>query len=74
MKFNLLHNTAVTKQWTEKWPYIANAVFRIVLKLKHAFSSLTVGDCPPLDPSLTHTAYQLPLIHSTCISRLQSEF
>ena len=25
-----LHNTAVTKQWTSKWPYIANAVFRIV--------------------------------------------
>jgi len=26
----MLHNTAVTKQWTEEWPYIANAVFRIV--------------------------------------------
>jgi len=24
------HNTAVTKQWTTEWPYIANAVFRIV--------------------------------------------
>jgi len=24
------HDTAVTKQCTAKWPYIANAVFRIV--------------------------------------------
>jgi len=23
------HNTAMTKQWTAKWPYIANAIFRI---------------------------------------------
>jgi len=26
-----LYRAAVTKQWTTKWPYIANAVFRIVL-------------------------------------------
>jgi len=26
----MLHNTAVTKQWMAKWPYIANAIFRIV--------------------------------------------
>jgi len=26
----VLHNTAVTKQWMAKWPYIANVVFRIV--------------------------------------------
>jgi len=26
----MLRNTAVTKHWTTKWPYIANAVFRIV--------------------------------------------
>jgi len=26
----MLHSTAVTKQWTSKRPYIANAVFRIV--------------------------------------------
>jgi len=26
----LLHNTAVTKQWNTKCPYIADAVFRIV--------------------------------------------
>jgi len=26
----MLRNTAVTKQRTAKWPYIANAVFRIV--------------------------------------------
>jgi len=25
----MLHNTAVTKQCTTKWPHIANAVFRI---------------------------------------------
>jgi len=30
MKYSLLHDTAVTKQWTAKYPYIANAVFRIV--------------------------------------------
>jgi len=29
----LRYNTAVTKQWTTKWPYVANAVFRIVTKL-----------------------------------------
>jgi len=29
-RWSILHNTAVTKQWTAKWPYIANAVFRIV--------------------------------------------
>jgi len=28
----VIHNTAVTKQWTAKWPYIANAVFQIVQK------------------------------------------
>jgi len=26
----MLHNTVVSKQWTAKWSYIANAVFRIV--------------------------------------------
>jgi len=26
----MLHNTAVTKQWTAKWPYTANAIFGIV--------------------------------------------
>jgi len=28
----MLHNTAVAKRWTTKWPYIAiaNALFRIV--------------------------------------------
>jgi len=26
----MLHNTAVTKEWTAKWPSIANAVFWIV--------------------------------------------
>jgi len=25
----MFHNTAVTKQWTTKWPLIANTVFRI---------------------------------------------
>jgi len=29
-RWNTLHNTDVTKQWTTKWPYIANAIFRIV--------------------------------------------
>jgi len=26
----MLHCTAVTKQWTAKWLYVTNAVFRIV--------------------------------------------
>jgi len=26
----MLHQTAVPKQWTIKWPYIANVVFQIV--------------------------------------------
>ena len=30
MTYSILHNTAVTKQRTVKWPYIANDVFRIV--------------------------------------------
>jgi len=25
----MVHNTAVTKQWTAKWAYMANVVFRI---------------------------------------------
>jgi len=25
----MLHNPAVTKQWTTKWPYIANVVFQV---------------------------------------------
>jgi len=28
--WSILHNTAVTEQWTTKWPYIANAVIRMV--------------------------------------------
>jgi len=24
-RLSILHNTVVTKQWTAKWPYIANA-------------------------------------------------
>jgi len=30
MKHTALHNTALTRQWTAKWAYIANAFFRIV--------------------------------------------
>ena len=26
----MFHNTAVTKQWTAKWPFIADVVIRIV--------------------------------------------
>jgi len=29
MKWATLRNTAVTKQWTAKWPYIAIAVFQL---------------------------------------------
>ena len=27
---DIFHNTAVAKQWTAKWPFVANAVFRVV--------------------------------------------
>jgi len=26
----MLHKIAVTKQWTTKWPHVANAVFQIL--------------------------------------------
>jgi len=26
----MLHDIALSKQWTETWPYIVNAVFRLV--------------------------------------------
>jgi len=29
MKYTVLHNNAVTKQWTAKWRYVANVVFRV---------------------------------------------
>jgi len=29
-RWSILHNTHVTKQWTTQWPYIANAIFRII--------------------------------------------
>ena len=42
-------NTAVTKQWTPKWPYIANVVFQIfkIIVKKDTFVGFTVGDRPP---------------------------
>jgi len=30
---SMLHNTAVTKQWTTKWPYIANVVFSELVQI-----------------------------------------
>jgi len=46
---SILNNTALTKQWTAKWPYKANALFRIVKKwwLK-IFSWVLRGAIAPL--------------------------
>jgi len=34
MKYTVLHNTSVTKQWTTKWPYIGmNETFRTWRKI-----------------------------------------
>ena len=48
-KWSILHNTAVTKQWTAKWPYISNAIFRLVQMMvkRVAFVGLKEGDPPP---------------------------
>ena len=45
----MLHNTAGTKEWTTKWPYIANAVFRIIEMMvnKLAFVGFKGSDRPP---------------------------
>jgi len=51
----MLRNIAVTKQWTIKWPYIVNVVYRIVCKImvnKITFVGLRGGDRPSLDPTL----------------------
>jgi len=47
-KWSILHNTAVTKQWTAKWPYISNAIFRLVQMMvkRVAFVGLKEGDPP----------------------------
>jgi len=54
MKY-MLHNTGVTKQWTKKWPYIANVVLRIVHNLVKKITFVDFrggGDLPSLDPPL----------------------
>jgi len=47
-----LHSSAVTKQRTAKWPYIANAVFRIVQNHggKSYFVGFRGGDRPKRSP------------------------
>jgi len=48
----ILHNTAVTKQWTSKWPYIANAVFRIVkIMVKKVIYVRFKGAIAPITPT-----------------------
>jgi len=52
----MVHNTAVTKQWTAKCSNIANAVYRIVQN--HGEQSYFVGfkgAIAPLDPPLGMT-------------------
>jgi len=53
MKYSLLHDTAVTKQWTAKYPYIANAVFRIVHSHGEKSYFRRFLESPPLDPPLS---------------------
>jgi len=46
----MLHNTAVKKEWTTKWPYIANGVFSRIVKMlvnKVTFVGFRGGDRPP---------------------------
>jgi len=56
MKYSLLHNTAVTKQWTEKWPYNANVIFRYVaykiMVKKVTLDGFRRGAIAPLDLAL----------------------
>jgi len=61
MKFRLLHNTGVTKQWTAKWPYIANAVFRIVQyhREKVTFGGFREGITPIAPPWIRPGVEQL---------------
>jgi len=49
---SILHNTAVTKQWTSKWPYIAIVVFRIVkIMVKKVIFVRFGGAVTPITPT-----------------------
>jgi len=59
----MFHNTAVTKQWTAKWPYIGNAGFRIVQNYgEKSYSCRFLGgyrrNHHPLDPPLIETIFK----------------
>ena len=60
----MLYNTAVTKNWTAKWPYIATAVSRIVPNHGEQSSFRrfwgVYGHNHPLDlPLMWHLSYYL---------------
>jgi len=59
MKY-ILHNTAVTKQWTKKWPLIANVISELykIMTNKSIFVGFRGRDRPnrsPLDPPVPTT-------------------
>jgi len=63
----------VTKQWTPKWPYIANAVFRIVkimvkrvvfVRFRGAIASITPTWIRPCIMGALHTELKKTVLHS----------
>jgi len=69
------HNTAVTKQWTAKWPYIANIVseFHKVMVNKVTFVGFNGGG---VDPPLTQwdsRATSTKQIYNMFMSNLYTE-
>jgi len=49
----MLHDIALSKQWTETWPYIVNAVFRLVqIRLNEITFVGFKGAISPISPPL----------------------
>ena len=62
LMYRLLHNTAVTKQWTSNWPCVANTLCRIVRNYgeKSYFAGFRGAIAPiasPIDPPLMPSTY-----------------
>ena len=69
IKFSAFHNTAVTKQWTTKWPYIANAAFRIVKIMVNkvtiaypGFAPVCNSSCSPRTKMFRDPSYRMFLV------------
>ena len=63
----MLHNIALTKQWTETWPYIVNAVFRLVQnQVEWNYFRRFQGAISPISPSLGPALFLLHIYWVAC--------